>query len=106
MKIALDFDNTFTKEPQLWLNFIHSARMLGNEVKIVTSRHPGCPVHFNFAQFGIDVIYCSATAKRKHYDADVWIDDDPKHIDLDHDMSLIYPTWKSGPAEPVDHHPV
>ena len=84
MKIALDFDNTFTADPRIWLDFVHSARMQGHEVKIITSRSPDCPVHFNFAQFGIEVIYCSFTAKRNHYAADVWIDDDPAHIDKDH----------------------
>jgi hypothetical protein len=80
MKIALDFDNTFTADPELWTHFINMARTRGHEVKIVTSRFPGNPPPIQ----GIEVIHCSFTAKRKHYPADVWIDDDPKHIDLDH----------------------
>lgn len=80
MKIALDFDNTVTLDPDLWEEFIQLAQKRGHSVTVVTSRYPGNPVPVN----GIPVIYCSFTAKRKHFQADVWIDDDPKHIDLDH----------------------
>lgn len=86
MKIALDFDNTFTADPELWTQFITAARMRGHEVAIVTSRRPSMAP----TATGIDVICCSFTAKRKHYQADVWIDDDPKHIDLDHERKDFY----------------
>ena len=84
MKIALDFDNTFSVDPELWLHFVNMARLRGHEVKIVTSRHPGNSPPFPFPQFGLEVIHCSFTAKRKHYQADVWIDDDPARVDIDH----------------------
>jgi hypothetical protein len=84
MKIALDFDNTFTRDPDFWVAFVNMARGRGHDVSIVTSRYPNCPVPIT----GVEVIYCGFTAKRKHFQADVWIDDDPKHIDLDHDPHL------------------
>lgn len=80
MKIALDYDNTFSADPALWLSFIDTALARGHEVKIVTSRRPDMPIPIH----GLDIIYCSFTAKRKHYAADIWIDDDPPHIDKDH----------------------
>ena len=89
MNIALDFDNTFTQDPELWIAFINTARQRGHEVTIVTSRHPSTPVPIQ----GIEIIYCSFTAKRKHHEAHVWIDDDPKHIDMDHNMETLAPGW-------------
>jgi hypothetical protein len=80
MKIALDYDNTFTRDPELWAHFTNMARARGHEVRIVTSRHPGNPIPVS----GIEIHYCSFKAKDQHYDADVWIDDDPKHIHHDH----------------------
>jgi hypothetical protein len=80
MKIALDYDNTFSADPELWAAFAGAALQRGHDIRIVTSRHPGCPVPVQ----GIPIIYCSFTAKRKHFQADVWIDDDPPHIDKDH----------------------
>ena len=89
MKIALDYDNTFTQDPELWSHFVNLARVRGHTVTIVTSRHPDLPVPVD----GLDIVYCRFTAKRKHHQADVWIDDDPKHIDQDHDLSTIAPGW-------------
>ncbi len=81
MKIALDFDNTFTADPELWSAFINTARQRGHEVKIVTSRAPYCPVPLE----GIEIVYCSFTAKKQHYpEAHIWIDDDPLYIHKDH----------------------
>jgi hypothetical protein len=80
MKIALDFDNTFTADPEFWVQFVGAARSRGHSVTIVTSRHHTCPVTLG----GIDIVYCAFTAKRKHFQADVWIDDSPKHIEHDH----------------------
>jgi hypothetical protein len=80
MKIALDYDNTFSADPEMWSNFIMYACSRGHEVKIVTSRHPSCPVPVT----GIGIVYCAFKAKDQHWDADVWIDDDPKHIHHDH----------------------
>jgi hypothetical protein len=80
MKIALDYDNTFTRDPDLWICFVGMAYMRGHEVTIVTSRNEATPVPVT----GIEVIYCAFKAKDQHYDADVWIDDDPKHIHHDH----------------------
>ncbi len=81
MKIALDYDNTITRDVTLWEIFCRLAVERGHEVVVVTSRYPSNPPPIDGH---IRLICCSFTAKRKHYDADVWIDDDPKHIDQDH----------------------
>jgi len=82
MKIAIDFDRTITTDPELWMSFANAARQRGHEVTIVTSRSPDLPCFAG--ECGFPIIYCSFTAKRKHYQADIWIDDDPVHIDRDH----------------------
>lgn len=87
MKIAVDFDNTISADPRLFAIFIQAAVSLGHEVAIVTSRHPTCPIPLTFS--GVPIVYCGFTAKRKHFQADIWIDDDPLHIDKDHDMSVF-----------------
>jgi len=80
MKIALDYDNTITADPIFWTEFVKLAITHGHSVTVVTSRHPcqSPPVE------GIPVICCAFTAKEKHFQADVWIDDDPAHICKDH----------------------
>jgi hypothetical protein len=87
LKIAIDYDNTMSADPRLFMIFAQAATVLGHDVAIVTSRRPDCPIPM--VNCGIPIIYCSFTAKRKHFPADIWIDDDPKHIDQDHDMSKL-----------------
>lgn len=86
MKIALDFDGTFTADPQLWLTFIIAAEDAGHEVRIVTMR---CAVKdgINWMAVGFTdppakVVWCDGHAKREWcrqigWEPDIWIDDDP-----------------------------
>lgn len=80
MKIALDFDETFTEDPVLFGNLVRLAKARGHEVKMVTWRKPEAnneDIELEARAMGIDVIYCSGIAKMKCYAADVWIDDSP-----------------------------
>lgn len=92
MKIALDFDGTFTADPHLWSLFIFNARNAGHEVRIVTMR---CRIKdgINWSAVWSDmptrlhdapceVIWCDGHAKREWcrsigWEPDIWIDDDP-----------------------------
>lgn len=75
MKIALDWDGTWTLDPVFWDNFARLAQEHGHEVTIVTGRGPGEAIaHF------LPIIYCSRTPKRGHFTADIWIDDAPELI--------------------------
>ena len=38
MTIAIDFDKTFTADPELWLSFIRSASLRGHEIICATYR--------------------------------------------------------------------
>ena len=77
MRIALDWDNTFTSDTVFWQKFILSCPNW--DVYIVTARSPDVPIEF--IPEGIKgVIYCSWEAKKNHFNADIWIDDDPGAI--------------------------
>lgn len=84
LKIALDYDDTFTEDTELFSRFVLQAKYKGHEVKFVTWRTPDRDNHDIEAHaniLDIDVIYCSGKAKRKCYAADIWIDDSPYAIE-------------------------
>lgn len=80
MKIALDYDETYTEDPELFNVFTLRAISRGHEVKFVTWRRPdgdNAVLEATASMLGIDVVYCCGKAKMKCYAADVWIDDSP-----------------------------
>jgi hypothetical protein len=80
MKIAIDYDGTYTMDPKLWDWFITQATLRGHEVKIVTMRRPGEVVK----NPPCEVVYTSRTAKINSYRADIWIDDQPHMVINNH----------------------
>lgn len=90
MKIALDFDGTFTADPPLWKTLVAMAKERGHEVKIVTARHKGFgdsliafdngPVEAAAADMGVEVVYCGMQQKQGCWGADIWIDDRPDMV--------------------------
>ena len=40
MKIALDYDDTYTQDPELWLRFVKDALERNHDVRVVTMRFP------------------------------------------------------------------
>jgi len=76
MRIALDYDHTYTEDPALWQRFISDAVACGHEVKIVTMRYPVEAIPSPPAE----VVYTSRKAKRTCFAADVWIDDSPQWV--------------------------
>ena len=88
MRIALDYDLTYTLDPDMWDNFIAIALNSNHDIRIVTARSP---IHDVLPQeFIIPVIYCDGVAKKFHctwfaddgegWLPDVWIDDKPENI--------------------------
>lgn len=83
MKIALDYDQTYTVDPKFWNCFLDYAEEFGHEVRIVTARHP----EKDKIDVPLEIIYCNGVAKRfycEHFadwSPDVWIDDKPHSID-------------------------
>lgn len=74
MNVALDFDGTYTRDPELWNAFISLAKERGHTVKICTMRYP----HEVVPDLGIEVVYTSRKAKFGTMEADIWIDDMPQ----------------------------
>lgn len=80
LNIALDWDGTYTADPELWDAFIKLAQSRGHRVTFVTLRDAILePINMN-----APTVYCSRTAKAKHFNADIWIDDRPRWITEDH----------------------
>ena len=93
MKIALDYDLTYSADKVFWNNFIHMASFRDDvKIYIVTARHPvkdelsNEQVHPSVRAILEDIIYCNGVAKKWHLhhnhdlDIDVWIDDNPNNI--------------------------
>ena len=91
MRIAIDFDDTFTADPELWAKFIADARERGHSVVMVTARRDTTENEEVIAEWTakvgveLEVIFTSlasklATAERRGIKFDVWIDDDPKAV--------------------------
>lgn len=87
MKIALDYDGTYTADPEMWDQFIDLAKKSGHSVAIVSMRYqiPTELISNDLAILADDVIYTGRKAKKdyvqskgKHFD--IWIDDNPEFI--------------------------
>ena len=86
MNIALDFDDTYTRDPIMWGKFIEMAKERGHDIRIVTFRkrtmtHPA----LDYMSQMIPVIYTEYIQKRKYtndigWNVDIWIDDSPEYI--------------------------
>ena len=90
MNISLDFDNTYTRDPKFWNNFIELSKQSGHTIYCVTARSPreGLEVFNTIGKLiGEDHCYfTSMTAKRNYMfkqgiSIDVWIDDMPFFIE-------------------------
>lgn len=99
MIIALDYDDTYTKDPALWLEYIDSALSRGHTVFLVTMRSP-------IERDKLDPIllekipaeFTNSHAKRPFMEAkginvDVWIDDNPHYVDQNHWIVDAYDKW-------------
>ncbi len=86
--IALDYDGTYTADPELWLNFVKIAQSRGHKVVCVTMRYQH---EIEAADFDprlkelVTVFPTGREAKKKHmrmkgWNIDIWIDDVPEWI--------------------------
>lgn len=89
MRIALDFDGTYTADPEFWSNFVHACKDNGDDVRIVTYRYPHQEAELlKWLVQIIPVHYTSHQPKRRFLaergiEIDIWIDDMPELI-VDH----------------------
>lgn len=96
MKIALDYDGTYSSDPEFWNKMIRHARSSGHEVRIVTARDERFDRTAALAELEkrIPVIYCRGVAKQWYlthfgdgFVPDVWIDDRPQSIFVNSEFS-------------------
>lgn len=85
MLISLDYDKTYTCDPQFWDLFVISALTHGHEIVCVTMRHDNDAERI---EMPCPVVYTGRRAKRGFMEArgqipDVWVDDSPHWIFTD-----------------------
>lgn len=87
MRIALDFDATYTLDPEFWDAFIWLIRATGHEVILATYRHEVHDAHPLIDELKkiIPVHFTDGKAKKPFLEAlgivvDVWVDDRPMTI--------------------------
>lgn len=90
MNISLDYDNTYTRDPKFWNNFVELALNHGHSVYCVTARS-NMQAEEVFDTIGKVIgedrcYFTNMTAKRNYMfkqgiSIDVWIDDMPLFID-------------------------
>lgn len=92
MNLSIDFDDTYTRDPELWNQFITTAQDRGHTVYCVTARAPDQTnreqVYGTIGQLiGKDrCVFTDSRAKAKvtwemGIRIDVWIDDTPSNVD-------------------------
>lgn len=92
MKIALDYDKTYSADKEFFGILLSVAEAYGHEVYLVTARHAAKDtlsleqVPQQDRDLLKEIIYCNGVAKRWHLhhnhdlDIDVWVDDRPDNI--------------------------
>lgn len=90
--IALDYDSTYTVDPELWDEFIDSAQQKGHNVYVVTMRydnpHEARPVREALQNKVEGIFFTGRKAKRsfmyeRSININIWIDDTPDFIIMD-----------------------
>lgn len=89
MVISLDYDETFTRDPELWLAFIATAKSKGHTVLLITMREDtpwdADEVRSILKDKVDDILFTNCKAKKQYaaargYRVDVWIDDQPSAV--------------------------
>ena len=93
LTLAIDYDQTFDRMPEIWSRFIADARSAGHRVFIVSSRRCECTPdgmcenHRDIAAVVIasGIILTSGSAKKwfleqRGIKVDIWVDDCPESI--------------------------
>ena len=84
LTIAIDYDGTYTADPEMWDRFIQDAQERGHRVLCVTSRY-GDSTDPELI-YGVVTVFTKMQAKRWFCNAggvkvDIWIDDEPACIE-------------------------
>ena len=80
LSIALDYDETFTANRELWTGFIALAKSMNFKVTFVTYRMQtghNMDIIYDSQNLGIVTIFSNGEPKSSVFVADIWIDDSP-----------------------------
>jgi isopentenyl diphosphate isomerase/L-lactate dehydrogenase-like FMN-dependent dehydrogenase len=86
LRIAIDFDQTYTRAPEMWDKIIAIMKNHGHKVMCVTARQQTEENREEVKIPGVFTYFTGLQAKEKFlrdtYDVrvDIWIDDEPKYI--------------------------
>lgn len=85
MTFALDYDGTYTADPELWDTFVKLARERGHKFLCVTQRRNTEENREAVKVPGVQVLFTELASKtwfieQRGLTVDVWIDDDPKAL--------------------------
>lgn len=94
LTIAIDFDDTFTADPDAWRDVIRILRHSGHRVICVSARRDDFANRRELTEAlpsGVDVLLAYDTPKRnfaasRGYDVNIWIDDKPECIPTTEDL--------------------
>lgn len=81
--IALDYDETFTANRELWAGFIALAKNMNCKVTFVTFRMQNAhnmDIIYDSQKLGITTVFSNGEPKSSVFVADIWIDDSPVTI--------------------------
>ena len=93
MIIALDFDETYTEDPDLWAAFVYKAKTRLHTVTFVTyrdSRYGNEDIKYEAECLGIDIVFTAGKQKQHCFNADIWIDDSPETVVSFHNLDRYY----------------
>lgn len=97
MNISMDFDDTYTRDPEMWNTVIAQMQLAGHKVYCVTARQPSdsLEVYSTLGRMvGVDNCYFTSMQSKKNYMfskgiyINVWIDDNPDAITRGFDIEL------------------
>lgn len=88
MKVAIDYDDTYTLNRSVWAQAVISLLKGGADVRFVTYRFPGVgngDIESDAEELGISVIFCSGKQKSHvteeiDWVPNIWIDDSPETV--------------------------
>lgn len=84
MLIALDYDGTYTADPEMWELVIKLLQLRGHEVVAVTGRLESEPIYCSCMKYYTSYKAKRDWCKRNGLHVDIWIDDSPDHIVRDY----------------------
>jgi hypothetical protein len=106
VKIALDYDETYTADPGLWDLFVKEAQRRGHLVQFVSFRFDfsyNRDIEAAASALSVPVIYTNARQKQHIVQADVWIDDSPESVVSERSMrAMLHGCERNGDLSPEE----